>query len=68
MNERVMVLRQLVGESLYSVDQYAVADAIVLRACVRRTVPEMFPGTARRRPRRGARRLHPGQTRLPQSG
>lgn len=68
MNERVKVIKQLVGESLYSVDQYAVADAIVLRACVRRTVPEMFPGTARRRPRRVARRMHPGQTRFGLSG
>ncbi|MGZ4173206.1 MAG: hypothetical protein ACXVQR_01895 [Solirubrobacteraceae bacterium] len=68
MQERVKVLKQLVGESLYSVDQYAVADAIVLRACVRRTVPEMSPGTVRRRRRRGPRRVHPGQTRFGLSG
>jgi hypothetical protein len=67
MNERVRVIKQLVGDSLYSVDQYAVADAIVLRACVRRAVPETFRGAARSRPRRGALR-HSGQPRFRLSG
>jgi hypothetical protein len=40
MQDRVRVLKQLVRESLYVVDDTAVADAIVLRAMLRRTVPE----------------------------
>ena len=32
MNSRVRVLRQLVSESLYVVDEAAVAEAIVVRA------------------------------------
>jgi hypothetical protein len=40
MQDRTRVLKQLVRESLYVVDHVAVADAIVLRAMLRRTVPE----------------------------
>lgn len=57
MNGRVKVLKQLIGESLYAVDEYAVAEAIVLRASVRRTVPEPFRGSSRGRHDRGLRRL-----------
>jgi hypothetical protein len=67
MNERAKVIKQLVGDSLYSVDQYAVADAIVLRARVRRAVPETFRVAARRRLRRGPR-THPHQARFRLSG
>jgi hypothetical protein len=38
--DRVRVLKQLVRDSLYVVDTDAVAQAIVLRAMLRRTVPE----------------------------
>ncbi len=63
MNDRVKILKQLVGDSLYSVDQYAVADAIVLRACVRRAVPEPFrTGLRRNRWRDSLKQL--GQSRL----
>jgi hypothetical protein len=39
MQPHVRVLRQVVRASLYAVDDRAVADAIVLRAMLRRTVP-----------------------------
>jgi hypothetical protein len=37
--DRVRVLKQLLRESLYVVDTEAVANAIVLRAMLRRAVP-----------------------------
>ena len=42
------MLKQLVRESLYVVDNVAVADAIVLRAMLRRTVPEPSSRSERR--------------------
>jgi hypothetical protein len=37
---RVQVLRKLLRESMYVVDEREVADAILLRALLRHTVPE----------------------------
>ncbi len=39
MNERKDLLRQLVREELYVVDESAVADAILIRSRARATVP-----------------------------
>lgn len=58
MTDRVKVLKELVGESLYAVDQYAVANAIVLRASVRQTVPEAFGARSPARYGRLSRRRH----------
>jgi hypothetical protein len=41
MNKRAKQLKPLVQGSFYVVDPYAVADAIVRRATIRRTVPEL---------------------------
>ncbi len=41
MNARVKVIRQLLAESRYVVDEAAVAEAMLLRASVRRAVPEL---------------------------
>jgi hypothetical protein len=40
MRDRARTLKQLIGQSLYVVDERTVADAIVARAMVRRAVPE----------------------------
>jgi hypothetical protein len=39
--ERARVLKQLIADSLYHVDERAVAEAIVTRAIVRQTMPEV---------------------------
>ena len=39
MNPRVKLLRELVADGLYVVDEVAVADAVVLRVTVRWAVP-----------------------------
>ena len=39
MTSRTKVLQQLVERSLYTVDEREVAEAVLLRAAVRRTVP-----------------------------
>jgi hypothetical protein len=39
--ESARVLKQLIAQCLYHVDERAVADAIVARAMVRQTVPEV---------------------------
>jgi hypothetical protein len=49
-NERIRILRQLVRESLYVVEPVAVADAIVLRAMLRRAVAEPSFRSERRGP------------------
>ena len=41
MNPRAKVLKQLVGESLYVVDESAIAEAIILRSMLRSAVPEL---------------------------
>jgi hypothetical protein len=48
MNTRVTVLQELVRESLYPVDEAAVASAIIARLRARRTVPDApFRGDSR---------------------
>ena len=39
--DRVRVLKQLITESLYHVDELAVADAVLARAIVRQSMPEV---------------------------
>ena len=41
MTARVRVLKQLIRESLYVIDEPLVADAIVLRMHARETLPEL---------------------------
>ena len=41
MSARTHTLKQLIDQSLYPVDAPAVAEAILLRAAVRRTVPDV---------------------------
>jgi hypothetical protein len=63
MNPRVKVLKQLIADGHYVVDESAVADAMVLRAMVQRALPDVtFRCVARVarevrsfRPHRGAR-------------
>ena len=64
MNPRVKLIRELVADGIYVVDEVAVADAVVLRASVRWAVPGgRFSGLSRPadshvrsfRPHRGAR-------------
>lgn len=63
MNQRVKLLKELVGEDLYVVDEAAVADAVLLRSMTRHTLPGVtFRGSTRPepdvrsfRPYRGAR-------------
>jgi hypothetical protein len=50
-------LKQLIGDSLYHVDERAVADAIVARAMLRRALPEAsFRSGQRGPPARSFRR------------
>lgn len=63
MNSRVKVLKQLVAEGHYVVDEAAVADAMILHAMVLRAVPDLTfrcaphaaPQVRSFRPHRGAR-------------
>jgi hypothetical protein len=48
---RSRVLKQVVGESLYVVDELAVADAIMLRAKLRLVVADQSFRSATREPR-----------------
>ena len=41
MTARVKVLKQLIRESLYVIDEHLVADAIVLRMHARESLPEL---------------------------
>jgi hypothetical protein len=52
-DSRVRLLKQMVAESLYVVDERAVADAILTRAQLRQAVaaPELRGGVRRRSPR-----------------
>jgi hypothetical protein len=75
MNARVAVLKQLVAESSYPVDEAAIAEAIVARSIARRLVPDLTfritcaprPQVRSFRPHRGARsfRLTRGERRAP---
>ena len=63
MNPRVQVLKQLVSDGHYVVDEGAVAEAVVLRASARRMLPDVTFRSAPQgalqvrsfRPHRGAR-------------
>ena len=41
MNARVAVLRQLISESSYPIDEASVAEAIIVRAMARRAIPDL---------------------------
>jgi hypothetical protein len=63
MNPRVKVLKQLVADEMYDVDATAIADAMLLRATMLRTLPDVTfrcrpsaaPVVRSFRPHRGAR-------------
>lgn len=63
MNPRVKVLKQLVADEHYVIDESAIADAMLLRARIQRTLPDVTFRCAPRaapqvksfRPHRGAR-------------
>jgi len=73
MNARVKVLKQLVADGQYVVDEAAVADAIILRSALLQMLPEVsfrcgspaVPQVRSFRPHRGARsfRLAPAERR-----
>jgi hypothetical protein len=75
MNARVAVLKQLVSECSYPIDEAAIAEAIVARSIARRLVPDLMgrlttaprPQVRSFRPHRGARsfRLMRAQHRAP---
>lgn len=74
MNARVHLLKRLVEEGVYPLDEAAVAEAICVRALARRIVPGIAfrvpvpkPPVRSFRPHRGARsfRLHRPQRRPP---
>lgn len=41
MNQRVKLLKELVGDDLYVIDDVAVADAVLLRSMTRHMLPEV---------------------------
>ena len=76
MNPRVKVLKQLVADGHYVIDETAIAEAVVLRAAARSLLPDVSFRSAPRggapqvrsfRPHRGARsfRLTRGEQRRP---
>jgi hypothetical protein len=61
MNSRVRLLKELVGDGLYVVDDAAVADAVLLRAQTRHMLPDVaFRGTPRPEPEVRSFRPHRG--------
>lgn len=61
MNPRVRVLKELVSDGLYVVDDVAVADALLLRAMTRHLLPDVtFRGTPRPAPEVRSFRPHRG--------
>jgi hypothetical protein len=63
MNSRVKVLKQLVADERYVIDEAAIADAIILRSALLRTLPDVSfrcashaaPQVRSFRPHRGVR-------------
>jgi len=63
MNPRVRLLKELVSDGLYVVDDVAVADAVLLRSVIRQTLPDVTfrgsplpePEVRSFRPHRGAK-------------
>jgi len=61
MNPRVKVLKELVNDELYVIDDVAVADAILLRAQTRHMLPDVaFRGSSRPEPKVRSFRPHRG--------
>ena len=58
MNPRVKLLKELVNDELYVIDEVAVANAVLLRSMTRHMLPEVtFRGTPRPTP--GVRSFRP---------
>lgn len=48
MNQRVRLLKELVADGMYAVDDVAIADAVLLRSMTRHTLPDVaFRGSRR---------------------
>ena len=63
MNPRVKLLKELVDDELYVIDEAAVADAVLLRSMTRRMLPEVtFRGTLAAAPQVRSFRPHRGAT------
>ena len=61
MNSRVKLLKELVRDELYVIDDLAVADAVLLRAMTRHMLPDVaFRGTPRPEPEVRSFRPHRG--------
>jgi hypothetical protein len=61
MNPRVKLLKELVNDGLYVIDEAAVADAVLLRTMTRHVLPEVtFRGTPRPAPEVRSFRPHRG--------
>ena len=61
MNPRVRLLKELVSDGMYVVDDVAVADAVLLRSMTRRVLPDVaFRGTPRPAPEVRSFRPHRG--------
>ena len=61
MNPRVKLLKELVNDELYVIDEAAVANAVMLRAMTRHMLPEVtFRGTPRPAPQVRSFRPHRG--------
>jgi hypothetical protein len=63
MNPRVKVLKQLVADGHYVIDESAVADAVLLRSAARQLLPDVtFRGAPRGAPPVRSFRPHRGAT------
>ncbi len=61
MNPRVRLLKELVSDGMYVVDDAAVADAVLLRSMTRHMLPDVtFRGTPRPQPEVRSFRPHRG--------
>jgi hypothetical protein len=61
MNPRVKLLKELVDDGMYAVDDVAVADAVLLRSMTRHMLPDVtFRGTPRPEPEVRSFRPHRG--------
>ena len=61
MNSRVKVLKQLVADGHYVVDENAIAEAMLLRSAARQMLPDVtFRSTPRSAPQVRSFRPHPG--------
>jgi len=60
MNARVAVLRQLISESSYPIDEASVAEAIIVRAMARRAIPDLAFRDPPSKPRVRSFRHHAG--------